>query len=39
LEYYRSDLADATANRSGTHRLDARMVERTLGEVNQLLDF
>jgi D-amino peptidase len=39
LEYYRSDMADAVAKRPGTRRIDARTVERTVGDVRELLTF
>jgi D-amino peptidase len=37
LEYYRSDMADAVANRPGTRRIDARTVERVVDNVRELL--
>lgn len=38
LEYYRSDMADATGSRPGTRRIDARTIERTVDDVRLLLD-
>jgi D-amino peptidase len=37
LEYYRSDMADAVANRPGTRSVDARTVERVVDNVRELL--
>ncbi len=39
LEYYRSDMADAVARRSGTRRVDARTVERVVEDARQVLSF
>lgn len=39
LEYYRSDMADAVANKPGTVRIDARTVERTVDTVRELISF
>ena len=39
LEYYRSDMADAVARRPGTTRVNARTVERIVGDVRHLLSF
>ena len=39
LEYYRSDMADNVARRTGTVRIDARTVERVVDDVRLLLSF
>jgi D-amino peptidase len=39
LEYYRSDMADAVARRTGTRRIDARTVERVIDDPRLMMSF